>query len=57
LKTLTRAFSWHMVDGTTLGWQFVLIAEIFKMLELYPDPDTIVIRLEGAENEYEHQED
>lgn len=46
VETLTRKFSWHMVNGTVLGWPFVLETEIRKMLELMPDPEVITIRFE-----------
>jgi len=39
-----------MVSQTYTGWQFTLVAEIFKMLELLPDPDSITIRLEKEES-------
>lgn len=48
-KTLTRTFSWHMLSGVRMGWPFTLEVELRKMLELYPNPETIVIRLEGQE--------
>lgn len=57
MKTLTRAFSWHMLSMTRVGWETTLVWEIHKMLELYPNPESIVIRLEGAENESEHHQE
>jgi hypothetical protein len=40
-----------MVSGTTLGWPFVLEAEIWKMLDLLPDPTEIEIVLRKREGE------
>jgi hypothetical protein len=49
MDTLNRRFSWHMVNGTVLGWPFVLEAEIRKMLDLLPDPTEIEIVLRKKE--------